>query len=258
MKPTDKIHFSWLPLLTGLLNQEEMLRLNQEVLPTSIYYPEKQNIFRVFQKPVSEIKVVILGQEPYPTPGNANGLAFAVNSNVKFPVSLRIIAQEISNNMDIEGESLIDKMKPLQELNNTELYTEWRTLEHWQEQGVFLLNTALTVESGKAGSHLKYWENFTKKVIWYIASTNPCIWLLWGKKAQMFISNMPKNTLFDVKGYSKETIKDVPNSPYMNYILRAAHPAAEAYSSNAGFFGCNHFSYVNTILEKKSLNKINW
>ncbi|ALN97167.1 uracil-DNA glycosylase [Flavobacterium phage FpV4] len=249
MKPTDKIHFSWLPLLTGLLNQEEMLRLNQEVLPTSIYYPEKQNIFRVFQKPVSEIKVVILGQDPYPTKGNANGLAFAVNSDVKLPVSLRNIYKEI------EQEDLVNK-KLSHTLN--EYNPEWRTLEHWEQQGVFLLNTALTVESGKAGSHLKYWENFTKKVIWYIASTNPCIWLLWGKKAQMFISNMPKNTLFDVKGYSKETIKDVPNSPYMNYILRAAHPAAEAYSSNAGFFGCNHFSYVNTILEKKSLNKINW
>ncbi|QCW20720.1 uracil-DNA glycosylase protein [Flavobacterium phage FPSV-S29] len=247
MKPTDKIHFSWLPLLTGLLNQEEMLRLNQEVLPTSIYYPEKQNIFRVFQKPVSEIKVVILGEEPYPIPGNANGLAFAVNSNVKVPVSLKNISIELQ----YEGFADVD---------NKQLYESkyWRTLEHWEQQGVFLLNTALTVESGKAGSHLKYWENFTKKVIWYIASTNPCIWLLWGKKAQMFISNMPRGTLFDVKGYSKETIKDVPNSPYMNYILRAAHPAAEAYSSNAGFFGCNHFSYVNTILEKKSLNKINW
>jgi len=242
MKLTDKIHFSWLPLLTGLLNQEEMLRLNQEVLPTSIYYPEKQKIFRVFQKPVSEIKVVILGQDPYPTKGKANGLAFAVNSNVKMPISLKNIAEEL----------LKEHILALPYIG------EWRTLEHWEEQGVFLLNTALTVESGKAGSHLKYWENFTKKVIWYIASTNPCIWLLWGKKAQMFISNMPKNTLFDVKGYSKETIKDVPNSPYINYILRAAYPAAETYSSNAGFFGCNHFSYVNTILEKKSLNKINW
>jgi uracil-DNA glycosylase len=249
MKPTDKIHFSWLPLLTGLLNQEEMLRLNQEVLPTSIYYPEKQNIFRVFQKPVSEIKVVILGQDPYPTPGNANGLAFAVNSDIKVPVSLKNIYKELEN------EKLLN-----QTLSHTlnEYNPEWKTLEHWEEQGVFLLNTALTVESGKPGSHLKYWEDFTKKVIWYIASTNPCIWLLWGKKAQMFISNMPKKTLFDVKNYSKETIKDVPNSPYMNYILRAAHPATESYSSNAGFFGCNHFSYVNTILEKKSLNKINW
>lgn len=249
MKPTDRIHFSWLPLLTGLLNQEIILRLNQEVIPTSICYPEKQNIFRVFEKPVSDIKVVILGQDPYPTPGNANGLAFAVNANKNIPLSLKNIYKEI------EQEGLLNKT-----LSHTfnEYNPEWRTLVHWQRQGVFLLNTALTVESGNAGSHLKYWENFTKRVIWHIASNNPCIWLLWGKKAQSFIINMPKETLFDVKNYSKETIKDIPNSPYMNYILRAAHPAAEAYSSNAGFFGCNHFSYVNTILEKKSLHKINW
>lgn len=242
MIPTDLIHHSWNPI-KGILNQDEMLRLNNEILPNSLYYPPKEQIFRVFQKPLSEIKVVILGQDPYPTPGNANGLAFAVNHNSKIPFSLEKIRQEL-----------------IQEELSVSHYTSfnWRTLEHWEQQGVFLLNTALTVESGKAGSHLKYWEYFIRNVIYYIAQNQPCIWLLWGKKAQSFAINMPQNKIFRVKGYNKETIEQIPANPYVNYILEAAHPAAEAYSNNAGFLGCNHFHFVNKILERNSQKTINW
>ena len=247
MKPTDLIHGSWNPV-KWILNQDEMLRLNTEVLPASIYYPPKEQIFRVFQKPLSEIKVVILGQDPYPTPGNANGLAFAVNENVKTPYSLSIIQQELMKE-DYDGS--------LTSINNPSL-TKWRTLEHWEQQGVFLLNTALTVESGKPGSHLKYWDEFTRKVINYIAQSQPCIWLLWGKKTQSFASCIPTNKVFNVRGYSKETINQIPANPYVNYILRASHPTTEAYSKDAGFLGCNHFAFVNKILERNSLKTINW
>lgn len=247
MKPTDLIHESWKPLM-WLLNQDEMLRLNTEVLPTSIYYPPKEQIFRVFQKPLSEIKVVILGQDPYPTPGNANGLAFAVNENINPPYSLKTIYKEVATSTGL--------MLPDHEVNDIPI--SWKTLEHWEQQGVFLLNTALTVESGKPGSHLKYWEAFIKQVIYFIAQNQPCIWLLWGKKAQSAITYMPKNKLFNVRGYNKETINQIPANPYTNYILRASHPAAEAYSKDAGFLGCNHFHFVNKILERNSLKTINW
>lgn len=242
MRPTDLMHHSWNPI-RGILNQDEMLRLNNEILPNSLYYPPKEQIFRVFQKPLSEIKVVILGQDPYPTPGNANGLAFAVNESSKIPFSLSTIAKELDN----EG------LKESHDFNNP-----WKTLEHWEQQGVFLLNTALTVESGKAGSHLKYWEYFTRNVIYYIAQNQPCIWLLWGKKAQAYTICMPQNKLFYVKGYNRETIEQIPADPYKNYILQAAHPAAEVYSKDAGFLGCNHFHFVNKILERNSQKTINW
>lgn len=252
-----KMHESWNPI-KGPLYDDPLATMNTIILPEINYYPKKEDIFNVFQTPVNDIKVVILGQDPYPTPGNANGLAFAVSENTPIPVSLRIIAQEISNCMDIKSESLIDKMKPLQELNNRELYTEWRTLKHWQEQGIFLLNTALTVESGKAGSHLLYWEDFTKRVISYISLKQPCIWLLWGKKAQSFAPYIRGKVMY-TSGYDKETIEFIPINSDFNYIMTAPHPAAEAYSGGkAGFFGCNHFYYVNSILKNKSLKEIKW
>lgn len=239
MSPFDKIHFSWHPLIKRELSTEAFLTFRNEILPNMLYYPEKLNIFRVFCMPVTDIKVVILGQDPYHGPGQANGLSFAVNSNIPMPPSLRIIQNELGDEVDWQRES-------------------WRTLEHWEEQGVFLLNTALTVESAKPGSHLAYWEDFTKKVIYFIGYHNPCIWMLWGQKAQRFVANLPAKTIFDVRGYDDKTIKQIPNNSDYNYILRAAHPAAEAYKSNAGFIGCNHFKFANEILSLQGQKSINW
>jgi len=256
MSPLDKIHNDWLPVKT-LLYQEPLTTLNREILPNISYQPKTENIFKVFERPLSDIKVVILGQDPYPTPGDATGLAFSVSKDTRIPKSLRIIAEEISNSIEIETDSLVDKMKPLQFLSNIDLYPEWRTLEHWKDQGVFLLNTALTVETGKAGSHLKYWEEFTKRVITFISQKQPCIWIFWGAKAQKFSHYVHRP--FRVDGYDKETIENLPINPDWNYMLTAPHPAAESYSGgNAGFYGCNHFYYVNSILKNKSLNEIKW
>lgn len=257
INPREQVHEDWFPLLR-LLYQEPLKTLSEEILPNISYQPKDKDIFRVFEKPMSEIKVVILGQDPYPTPGNATGIAFSVTEETRIPVSLRNIAQEVASSIEIKGESIVDKMQPLQFLNNTELYTEWKTLKHWQEQGVFLLNTALTVETGKAGSHLKYWEDFTKKIITTVCELQPCIWIFWGAKAQQFIPYIHKN-VFHVKGYDKETIENIPINSDWNYVLTAPHPAAEAYSGGkAGFFGCNHFHYVNSILKNKSLKEIKW
>lgn len=242
MKPTDIIHESWQPILSEL-NREQMLKLNYEILPNLVYYPNKENIFRVFRKPLQDIKVVILGQDPYPTKGNANGLAFAVNEGMKIPVSLKNIQKELADNYP----------------NLLPFAGKWQTLEHWEEQGVFMLNTALTVESSNAGSHLKYWESFTNKVVHFIGTHNPAIWLLWGNKAQSFMRNIPKSKLYLVNNYSKQTIKEIPINDDWNYILKAPHPAAEAYAGGkAGFFGCNHFLFTNEILELKTQKQINW
>lgn len=247
------IHESWNPI-KGLLYQEPLSTLNQTILPEIYYHPEAKNIFNVFQMPVNDIKVVILGQDPYPTPGDAIGRAFAINKNKKIPVSLRNIHAEISMNfIDEDGNKESDELHESFYLNNK----DWVTLEHWQEQGVFLLNTALTVESGKAGSHLKYWEDFTKRVISHISNTQPCIWLLWGKKAEMFKPYI--NNIFNVQGYDSETIESIPINSDWNYVLTAPHPAAEAYSGGkAGFFGSNHFKYTNSILKQMNNKEIKW
>ncbi|MDR2583229.1 MAG: uracil-DNA glycosylase [Fibromonadaceae bacterium] len=196
---------SWNPI-KGLLN-EKFLNL-----PNTQYLPEKKNIFNVFKMPISEIKIVILGQDPYPTQGYAMGYAFAVPADKEMPKSLRVIKKEINNDED----------------------PNWQTLKHWRDCGVFLLNTALTVERNKPGSHLAFWKDFTNQVIEYISKTHPCIWMLWGRKAQKF------------KNIIKEGNKK-------NHILEAPHPAARGN----GFHKCGHKNFLeaNKILGK---NKIIW
>jgi uracil-DNA glycosylase len=243
MSPTDKIHPSWSPLLRHL-NEEPLYSLKTQILPNIIHYPEKQSIFRVFYMPLEEIKVVVLGQDPYHGPGQATGLAFAVNSDIPLPPSLRFISMELDNT-------------GFPSMHNS-LGNEWRTLDHWEQQGVFLLNTSLSVESGKAGSHLAYWQDFIKRVVYFIGYNNPTIWMLWGRKAQSFTANLPAKTIFNVSGYSRETIEQIPVSRDYNYVLRAAHPAAECYKSNSGFLGTDHFHYVNRILDHKGQKEINW
>ena len=248
MNPTEIIDKSWIPVLSQL-HQEPLKSFYEELLPNISYQPLKEDIFRVFEMPVNKIKVVILGQDPYPTPGDAVGLAFATRAERKLPASLRIIIQEI-------GESVYYFSR--EDFKPTYDDSDWKTLDHWRKQGVFLLNTALTVETGKAGSHIKYWEEFTKKVIQYISVQNPCLWLLWGAKVQKFIPSI-KSCPFMVKGYNKTTIQDIPANNDYNYILTAPHPAAETYlGGKAGFYGSNHFVLVNKILKKNKLKQINW
>lgn len=239
MNPTDLFHESWKPIM-NLLFQEPLNELRNEILPNSLFYPEKHNIFRVFKMPVEDIKVVILGQDPYHGPKQANGLAFAVNREVPIPPSLRIIQSELGEGIEWYKE-------------------EWRTLEHWESQGVFLLNTALTVEAGKPASHLKYWEDFIKRVVNFISSRHSCVWLLWGRKAQVFSLSMLSNSQFNVDKHTMELLEQVPIAPHFNYILTAAHPAAEVYSNSpAGFIGCNHFTKANKILMKQKKKPIIW
>lgn len=212
-----------------LLYQEPLVTLNH-ILNDISYQPVKKDIFNVFKMPKNNIKIVLLGQDCYPTPGDAIGYSFATRKENKLPASLRIIQKELLN-----------------EYPDTKINEEWKTLQHWIEQGVFLLNTALTVETGKAGSHLQYWMDFTKHVIRTISNDNPCIWILWGKFAQNCSGNI-KNGIF-VNQYTN--INEMPISPYNNYIITAPHPAAEIYSGGkAGFYGCNCFKKANFIINK--------
>lgn len=245
MRPTDKIHHSW-DSIKYVFNTEKFLHFRNEILPNCISYPKKENIFNVFSTPLNKVKVVILGQDPYHGPNQATGLCFSVNSQIPISPSLRVIKKEIL-------ESSFNTTWGISTLLTEE--KEWQTLEHWQQSGVFLLNTALTVESGKPGSHLKHWEYFTKIVISFLSTEQPCIWLLWGKKAQAYLPFIKDP--FMVDKYDDETIELIPNLS-RNYVFTASHPASEVYRENAGFLGCNHFRFANKILEKKNLEIINW
>lgn len=215
----------------------------RDELPNMSYQPAKENIFRVFEKPMSTVRVVILGQDPYPTPGNAIGLAFAVDKEAKIPASLRVIRSEVYEEYQLWWGG--SDMSFFQD-------EEWKTLEHWRRQGVMLLNTALTVETGKAGSHLDKWKDFTASIISYLSSlNNGIVFMLWGKKAQEFKYYIHNNVVID------GIYEGIPTD--RNYILQSAHPAAELYSGGkGGFIGCNHFSIANELLRLNKKETILW
>lgn len=222
MEPIPSIiHESWHKLLQPLFDDEKMKIIKHEILPSSPFYPLPENIFRVFSMPLQDIKVVILGQDPYPN-GEAIGYAFAINENYNKPASLRIIESELINSYKIG------------------LQHGWsfdKTLQRWVNQGVFLLNTALTVEYKNAGSHLKYWEWFSIEVIRSISFEANPLWLLWGKKAQNYSSVIQKN----------------PNAT----IINAPHPAAQCYGGDK-FVGTSVFIKANEYLVSVGKEPIKW
>jgi len=208
------VHQSWHPHLQEIFQSEEIKRLNYETLPNCRYHPEPNVIFRVFSMPLEEVKVVILGQDPYPDQNQAVGIAFAVHPAMPKPFSLRAIEKEVGHELD-------------------------SSLESWINQGVFLLNTALTVEHKKPSSHSFLWKNFTKSVVNVIASEVKPVWLLWGLNAIQY-----EKSIMSIRG---------------NQVLKAPHPASEAYTGGkSGFYGSNHFNKANKILESKNKLLINW
>ena len=187
-------------------------------------FPAQKDIFRAFDIcPPDDLKVVIVGQDPYPTPGNANGLAFSVPSDVKPAASLKNIFKEISY-----------------EFNKSDTLLKVRRngdLSDWAEQGVLLLNTVLTVRSGEPESHKgKGWEIFTDSILKYIdAMDRPLVIMLWGNEARK------KQILFD-------------NPDHL--VITAAHPSP--LSANRGFFGCGCFKSANNYLAIKGIEPIKW
>lgn len=177
--------------------------------------PEKENIFRAFDFcPYDNLKVVILGQDPYHTPGAANGLAFSVPTGYpKTPPSLHNIKKEIAK--DIYG---IDDVEAM---NND--------LSYLAAQGVLLLNTSLTTTPGVAGAHIKLWEPFTSSLMAYLGKiTTGVVYMLWGQHAESYAFFInPKN----------------------NLVLRAPHPSP--FSAHKGFLGCKHFSKANEYLKQE-------
>jgi len=233
---------SWHPYLQPLFDDNKMQLLRHDILPKCRFFPSPENIFKVFSTPIDKIKVVIIGQDPYINPGEATGLAFAVPASVNIPPSLKIIRDEIiSEGVERDTYINIDSGK-------------WKELTHWKQQGVFLLNSALTVEHHISGSHVGQWRWFTREVIRVIATQVKPVWMLWGAKATNFEAYISPKFLISNK------IEDLPVSlGNLNPILKAPHPAAETYNtSNAKFIGCDHFKLCNRLLKLQGKSIINW
>jgi len=188
--------------------------------------------------PLHEIKIVILAQDPYPKKGQANGLAMSINPEVKMTQTLRIVHNE-----------LMDEWEKYDNVTLAEVdIVQWKSLHHWVDQGIFLLNTALTVGRGESNSHREYWEDFIAGVIDIIASEVKPIWLLWGANAR------------DMGAYIFSHHEEGrPRGHIENRTMSASHPVSESYSKGkGGFYGCNHFKKVNDLLIENGKQAINW
>lgn len=235
------IHPSWIPHLTPLFDLPSMKYLHDEILIHGTFYPQPENIFRVFKMPLHEIKVVILGQDPYPLRHQANGYAFSLNPEVKITKTLQIIRNEIAREygMDYYDEPTMERLED---------FKKWLTLFHWVDQGIFLTNTALTVGRGESNSHREYWEEFMKRVIHIIAQEVKPIWLLWGANAKAMAWEIFEH---HEEGRIKGSIE--------NRTMSAAHPVNESRKpGHGGFYGCNHFKKVNDLLRENNRPIINW
>jgi uracil-DNA glycosylase len=194
--------------------------LEQENEQGTIVYPKHSDVFNAFNlTPFNEVKVVILGQDPYHGANQAHGLSFSVQKGVAIPPSLRNIYKELQ--ADVPG---------------FKIPTDG-DLSSWAKQGVLLLNSTLTVRSNQPGSHQKMgWEQFTDQAIRALSEQREgLVFMLWGRHAQA------KASLID---------------PTKHVVLTAAHPSP--FSTYNGFFGCTHFSKANAYLVNKDEKPINW
>jgi uracil-DNA glycosylase len=217
------LHPSWLTHLAGEFDQPYMQHLKQFLLlqkqAGKVIYPESKNIFNAFNStPLDQVKVVILGQDPYHGPGQAHGLCFSVQPGIQPPPSLQNMFKELRRDLgfNMPGHGC---------------------LQDWANQGVLLLNATLTVEQARAGSHQgQGWETFTDKAIQLV--NDQCqgiVFLLWGSYAQKKAAFINTNK---------------------HLVLKAPHPSP--LSAHRGFIGCGHFSAVNQYLQRCNKLPIDW
>lgn len=223
MEPLDpQIHPSWKEALKDEFASEYFRDLKDflvEERQKYRVYPPGPRIFSAFNRtPLDQVKVVILGQDPYHGDGQAHGLCFSVPHGIAPPPSLVNIFKELNQDLGI-------------------LPPGHGNLEEWADQGVLLINATLTVRAGQAGSHQnKGWEQFTNRVIQLLGREREgLVFLLWGRFAQ-----------------AKENLIDTSR----HLVLKAAHPSP--LSAYNGFFGCKHFSRCNDYLEKQGKDPIGW
>jgi uracil-DNA glycosylase len=219
---------NWKPILESILSEYPDLdsKLEQERESSeglAEIYPPPQKIFEAFNYfPTSELKIVIIGQDPYHQPNQAHGLAFSVNDSIKIPPSLQNIFKEIDNSFEREYQS-----------------RDSGNLTFWAKQGILLLNTTLTVRQSKPNSHVKIWKGFTQKIIDYILEEQEnIIFMLWGNNAKSLVSG---------KGKILEK----------HHIYQSVHPSPLS-ANRGGWFHQKMFAKVNQKLLELGKVEIKW
>ncbi len=225
---SEDVPASWQPVLAPVLATPESRRLGgwlrrqEEVSGKTIYPPRGQRLRAFALTPLDEVRVVILGQDPYHGPGQAHGLCFSVPDGVRVPPSLVNIYKELESDLGIA--------RPTS-----------GNLERWARQGVLLLNNSLTVEAGRAGSHAgKGWDAITDAAVAAVARrTEPSVFILWGSHARNKAARVP-----ELGG----------GSPHL--VLTSPHPSP--LSAHSGFFGSRPFSKANAFLAEHGRGTIDW
>ena len=213
---------TWDSLLTEEVNKEyfkELINYVNNEYKQKTSYPKKTEVFNAFKyTDYNNVKVVILGQDPYHGPNQAEGLSFSVSNEVLKPPSLKNIFKELESDLGIP-------------------FPEHNSLKPWAKEGVLLLNAVLTVEEHKPASHAnKGWETFTDEIIKILnKKEEPVVFILWGN-------------------YAREKKKYITNP--IHYIIESPHPSP--FSARNGFFGSKPFSKTNEFLKSKGLKEINW
>ncbi len=217
-----RIEKSWKGVLSEEFDKpyfQSLIEFVKNEYRTHKVFPPGSLIFNAFDRcSFDDVKVVIVGQDPYHGDHQANGLCFSVNDGIRFPPSLQNIFKELENDLGIEQ-------------------PKSGNLERWADQGVLLLNATLTVKAHTAGSHQnKGWEEFTDAVLKKVSDKKDgIVFILWGAYAQR-------------KGEFLDRSKHL--------VLKAAHPSP--FSAHSGFFGCKHFSQANDYLSSRTLKTIDW
>ena len=224
---SEAVPESWRAALAPVLQSPEARRLGgwltqQEANGKAIYPPRGQRLRALELTPLDAVKVVILGQDPYHGPGQAHGLCFSVPEGIATPPSLVNIYKELESDLGVPRRS-------------------HGNLEHWARQGVLLLNTCLTVEAGKAGSHAgKGWEAITDAAVAAVARREePSVFILWGN-------------------YARGKAAKVPELAQGTRHLVLASPHPSPLSAHGGFFGSKPFSKANAFLEAEGRGAIDW
>ena len=222
MKMYVKLNASWKEVLMNEFEKDYFKKLTdfvQNEYNTKTIYPPQSEIFSAFDfTPFENVKVVILGQDPYHGEEQANGLSFSVADGIKLPPSLRNIYKELKDDVGIE-------------------ISTSGNLESWAKQGVLLLNATLTVEATKAGSHQKKgWETFTDAVIQKLSDQKEnLVFILWGAYAQKKGAKIDRNK---------------------HFVIESAHPSP--LGAYRGFWGSKPFSTTNQFLKSKNITEIDW
>ena len=226
MPSSEAVPATWRAVLAPVLASASAQALTrflhaEEAAGKAIYPPRAARLAALEQTPLDQVKVVVLGQDPYHGTGQAHGLSFSVPDGVKVPPSLSNVFKEQAADLGL----------PRPQSGN---------LTPWAEQGVLLLNAVLTVEQGRPGSHHgKGWEELTDAVVAAVAArSDPCVFLLWGSHAQAKAQSVPGLTASQ------------------HLILTAPHPSP--LSAHRGFLGCQHFSRANAFLEAQGRGAVDW